>query len=158
MPAADLHPRRRASRHQLNGAEQTPDRAQRSGRPLSPPPPPPDGETRITTLSGLNVLAGGWLIIAPWMLGYPTTDPRWNDITSGLVLGAFALIRASGAYRAEVLSWWNAMIGAWLVVAAFTIDQSTVASWNDAIAGVIVCILAIGSALATARVWPGYRS
>ena len=161
MAAADLHPHRRTAGHKLGRGDPPHDRVHVSGRrlsPPSPPPPPPDGERQISTLSGLNVLVGAWLIIAPWVLDYPTTDPRWNDILSGLVVGVFALIRASGAYHAEVLSWWNAMIGAWLVVAAFTIDQSTVASWNDAGAGIIVFILAIGSALATAHVSPGRRN
>jgi hypothetical protein len=33
--------------------------------------------------SGLNVLAGIWLIIAPFVLGYDDGDPYWNDIVFG---------------------------------------------------------------------------
>ena len=121
-------------------------------------PPPPDVRSEITVLSGFNVLAGIWLVIAPWVLGYSATDPKWNDVVFGAVIGLLALTRATGASRAEWLSWINALIGAWLFVSAFTIDHSTVAAWNDAVAGVAVCLLAIGSADAAGRLLPGRRA
>jgi hypothetical protein len=34
----------------------------------------------VAAASGLNVLAGIWLIIAPFALGYGSGDPYWNDI------------------------------------------------------------------------------
>jgi hypothetical protein len=105
-------------------------------------------------LSGLNVLAGIWLIIAPWVLGYSAEDPRWNDVVFGIIVGVFALTRAFGAYREDWLSWVNALIGVWLFVAAFTIDQTSVARWNDIVLGIIVFGLAIGSAEATANLLP----
>lgn len=118
----------------------------------APPPPPRDWRSEIVGFSGLNVLAGIWLIIAPWVLGYSTSDPRWNDVVFGIIVGVLALIRVGGAYRAEVLSWINLLIGAWLVVAAFTIDSTARASWNDVILGIIVFLLAAGSAEASSRV------
>ena len=121
-----------------------------------PPPPRGDWRSEIIGLSGLNVLAGIWLIIAPWVLGYSAKDPRWNDVVFGIIVGILALIRVMGAYRAEVLSLVNALIGAWLVVAAFTIDYSIRASWNDVILGVIVFLLAVSSADASAHL-PGRR-
>ena len=33
--------------------------------------------------SGINVLAGVWLLIAPGFLGYPRPISRWNDILRG---------------------------------------------------------------------------
>lgn len=115
------------------------------------PPPRHDWREEIVGLSGLNVLAGIWLIIAPWVLGYSRSDPRWNDVVFGIIVAVLALIRVSGAYRAEWLSWINALIGIWLFVAAFTIDQTRVAAWNDIILGIIVFLLAVGSAEATTR-------
>jgi hypothetical protein len=108
-------------------------------------------------LSGLNVIAGIWLIIAPWVLAYSRRDPRWNDVVFGIIVGIFALTRASGAYREEWLSWLNALIGIWLFVAAFTIDHTGQAVWNDIILGIIVFLLAIGSAEATAHLRPRGR-
>jgi hypothetical protein len=120
-------------------------------RGAAPPPPPRAGwRDQIITFSGLNLLAGIWLIIAPWVLGYSSSDPRWNDVVFGIIVGVLALVRMSGAYRAEWLSWINALIGVWLFVAAFTIDQTRVAAWNDIILGIIVFLLAVGSAEGTA--------
>jgi hypothetical protein len=120
-----------------------------------PPTPPPtrDWRSDVVGLSGLNVIAGVWLIIAPWVLGYSTRDPRWNDVVFGIIVGILALTRATGAYREEWLSWINALIGIWLFVAAFTIDHTGVATWNDIILGIIVFVLAVGSAEATASVF-----
>lgn len=103
----------------------------------------------VMSLSGLNVLAGIWLIIAPWMLGYPASDPRWNDVVFGAIVALLALIRISGAYAESWLSWINAIVGVWLFVSAWAIDQSSAAAANDIILGVIVFVLAVGSAAAT---------
>jgi hypothetical protein len=124
-------------------------------RASAPPPPPPrDWRSEIVGLSGLNIVAGIWLIIAPWVLGYSGRDPRWNDVVFGIIVGILALVRATGAYREEWLSWMNAAIGVWLFIAAFTIDHTARASWNDIILGIIVFLLAIGSAEATANLVP----
>jgi hypothetical protein len=123
------------------------------------PPPPPDWRSEITGVSGLNVLAGIWLIIAPWVLGYSAQDPKWNDVVFGIIVAVLALIRFGGAYRAEVLSWINVLIGAWLVVACFAIDYTARASWNDVILGVIVFLLAAASAEASSHLrWWGKRT
>ena len=121
-----------------------------AGSAPPPPPPPRDWRSDIIGFSGLAVLAGSWLIIAPWVLGYSARDPRWNDVVFGIIVGVLALTRVSGAYRAQVLSWINLLIGAWLVVACFTIDHTARASWNDVILGIIVFLLAAGSAEASA--------
>jgi hypothetical protein len=135
----------------------------RTGDPTtssSPSRPRPSGRrNNVVALSGLNVLAGVWLIIAPWVLGYSTNDPRWNDVAFGIVIGVLALIRMAGAHRSYGLSLVNAMIGLWLAVAAFTIDHTIAATWNDIVLGAIVYLLAISSTGATlnrlARRGPG---
>lgn len=88
-----------------------------------------------------------------WVLAYSGRDPRWNDVPFGAIVAIFALVRASGAYREEIVSWANAAIGVWLIVAAFTIDYTARASWNDIILGIIVLLLALGSAEATAHLF-----
>jgi len=103
----------------------------------------------VAAASGLNVLAGIWLIIAPFVLGYGNGDPYWNDIVFGAIVAALGLIRVSGAYRASELSWANALIGVWLFVSAFWLDGTGRAGGNDIILGIIVFLLAIASATAT---------
>ena len=133
----------------------------RRGVPRTPQPPvepPRTVETQprgwrndVIALSGLNVLAGIWLILAPWWLGYSDADPKWNNVVFGAIVAVLGAVRAGGGFRATELSVVNALIGVWLFVAAFTIDSSGAAMANDIILGVIVFVLAIGSAMASAR-------
>jgi SPW repeat len=118
---------------------------------LDPMDPAPGGGWRdeVKGASGLNVLAGIWLIIAPWVLGYSVADPRWNDVIFGIIVGIFGLTRVLGAYRESWLSWLNALIGVWIFIAAFTIDSTGTASVNDIVLGVIVFVLGIWSASAS---------
>ena len=129
-------------------------------RPASREPAgaPRSWRSQVMVLSGLNVLAGIWLIIAPWVLGYSTSDPRWNDVVFGFVIGVLALIRATGGVREDWVSAINALIGIWLIVAAFTIDQTTTAMWNDVILGIVVFVLAIASVEAGTPRLAGRRS
>ncbi len=48
----------------------------------------------MTGLSWLNVLAGIWLIIAPWILGYQTLGAKINDVVLGVIITVVALIVA----------------------------------------------------------------
>lgn len=48
----------------------------------------------MTGLSWLNVLAGIWLILAPWILNYQTTAAKANDVILGVIIGVIALIIA----------------------------------------------------------------
>ena len=60
------------------------------------PTPPPGGDWRagVATASGLNALAGIWLIIAPFVLGYRNGDPYWNDIILGVIVCVLAMLSA----------------------------------------------------------------
>jgi SPW repeat len=121
----------------------------RGGDPVpAPPSPPPAGDWRsaVATASGLNALAGIWLIIAPFVLGYHNGDPYWNDIVFGAIVLVLGAVRAFGAYRESWISWINGLIGAWIFVSAFWLDHSGQAIWNDIILGVIVALLAVLSA------------
>lgn len=95
------------------------------------------------------MIAGIWLIIAPFVLGYHSGDPYWNDIVFGAMTAVIALLRVGGAYRATWLSLVNALIGVWIFISAFWLDQSTTAAVNDIILGAIVFFLAIVSASAS---------
>jgi ABC-type uncharacterized transport system permease subunit len=105
------------------------------------------------SLSGLNFLAGLWLIIAPWVLGYSSRDPRWNDVVFGAIIAIFALMRITGGFREVWLSVTNAAIGVWIFIAAWAIDYTSTAGANDIIMGIIVFLLAAGSVSAT----PAFR-
>lgn len=111
----------------------------------SPSPP------QIQAASGLNILAGLWLIIAPFLLDYgDLREALGNDVILGIIIASIATIRAFGAYGADWLSWTNFVFGGWLIVAPFILGYARVAPvWNDIIVGVIVLALAAWSALAS---------
>jgi len=116
------------------------------GRPTTPPPAGPAGggwRENVATAAGLNLIAGIWLIIAPFVLGYSNGDPYWNDIVFGAIVAVLAFVRLAGAYRAPELSWINAAIGVWVFVSAFWLDATSTAAWNDVILGAIVFVLAV---------------
>jgi hypothetical protein len=111
--------------------------------------PPPDPRDEVIGASSLNVIAGIWLIISPFVLGYAGADAMWNPIVFGAIVGVFALVRAAGAYGAAWLSWLNMAIGVWLFISAFWLAHSSQASWNVGVMGVVVFVLGAWSAAAT---------
>jgi hypothetical protein len=116
-------------------------------------PEPPRGSWRddVAGAAAINVLAGIWLIIAPFVLGYGSGDPYWNDIVFGAIVVVLAGARALGAYRQAWMSWLNMLIGAWIFISAFWLDATSRASWNDIILGAIIFVLGAVSASATAE-------
>jgi hypothetical protein len=118
-------------------------------RDVSTPPRRPDWRSEVVGASGLNIIAGIWLIISPWVLGFNSGDSYWNPIICGIIVGVIGLIRAGGAYRASELSWINALVGVWLFISAWWLASSNQAIWNDLVLGVIVFVLALISATAS---------
>lgn len=106
---------------------------------------------RVMFFSLLNVIAGLWLLAAPFALSYfPGSTEYANDLFFGAIIVALAGARFLGAYRAAWLSWVNAVVGIWLIVAPFVLNYTTSnARYNDIIIGVLVTIFAIASALSS---------
>jgi hypothetical protein len=97
-------------------------------------------------LSGLNVVAGVWLIIAPFVLAY-WGRARINDIVVGAVIAVFALIRAfAPSFRTVWLSWLNGIWGIWLFLAPFFLAYGGRARVNDIVLGIVVLLLGLWSA------------
>lgn len=119
-------------------------------------------DTRLTrrtvrSTSGINIIAGIWLALAPFLLSYSDiTGAVWNDIMIGLVVAILAWIRVDRPLLNEGVSWINLILGAWLILAPFAIGYSaTVAPlWNDMIIGVVVAVLAATSAISVQRHHP----
>jgi SPW repeat len=105
----------------------------------------------IVGLAGLNILAGIWLIIAPWVLNYSSADPRWNDVVFGAIVVLFAFGRIAGGIRDAWLSALNAIIGVWIFVAALVIDNTSQAQVNDIVLGALVFVFAALNVAATPR-------
>ncbi len=113
-----------------------------------------DAEREMMATSALNILAGVWLIFAPFVLRFSDLrDIAWCTGIVGGIVALIAGIRVLGAHRVIALSWVNATLGAVLIVSPFIFGDEGVAEvvWNSVILGVIVMGLAIWSAHATKR-------
>ena len=109
----------------------------------------------VRIASGLDILAGLWMVVAPFLLNYSfQTAALWNSVISGLAVAILAGRREWGeGYRYAAPSWINAGIGAWLVVSPFILGFETggVAWWNHIVVGIGVVVFALWSALSTPR-------
>jgi len=110
-----------------------------------PPMGDPGGGWRdqIAVVAGLNLIAGIWLIIAPFVLGYTSGDPIWNDILFGALIALCALGRLAMPARGEAFSALNVVFGAWVFASAWWLDASNTAAANDIIVGAVVFVLAL---------------
>lgn len=105
---------------------------------------------QVKLASGLNVLAGIWEIIAPFVLGYSSNSAvTTNDVIVGIIVAVLAAIRFFGAYAAAWLSWVNAVLGLWLIAAPFVLHYGGTARTNDIIVGIIMAVLGAWSAMAS---------
>jgi predicted signal transduction protein with EAL and GGDEF domain len=113
-----------------------------------------NAKSSARTASGLNLLAGAWLIIAPWALGYSQVSAAvWNDVIVGATIVILAGIRTATPDRYTGVSWTNVVLGVWLLVAPFILVYSAGGApvWNDIIVGILVVSLGWVSAANTAK-------
>lgn len=100
----------------------------------------------VMTASGINLLLGIWLIIAPFVLAYTEVDARWNDVIVGILI---VLMAGSRLMQMSVTapSWVNVILGLWLLIAPFVMAyQSNDAFWNNILVGIAVIAFGLWSA------------
>jgi len=121
-------------------------------------------ESRARLASGINVLAGIWLFLAPMVLGYADMEQAlWNDRVIGVAIFVLALTRVAAPDRFAAISWVNFVLGAWLIIAPFllfyggvsAVGEPVAATGNDILVGILVIAMAAWSASATNRLPSG---
>ncbi len=113
-----------------------------------------ENEWEMIAASAFNILAGVWLIFAPFVLRFSNhREITWCTGIVGGIIALIAVVRVLGAHRIAGLSWVNATLGAWLIVAPFMFGAAGIAAvaWNSVSLGVIVMGFAIWSARATKK-------
>jgi hypothetical protein len=106
----------------------------------------------IKAASGFVMLAGLWLLMAPFVLGHGDRPAAmWNEIVVGALVLVLGGVRVANPARFAGLSWVNVIAGLWLVAAPFVCGYSDVAParWNDMIVGIVIAALAASSASMT---------
>ncbi|MFA6047902.1 MAG: SPW repeat protein [Parcubacteria group bacterium] len=107
---------------------------------------------QIRTSRGLNVLAGVWLIISPYILGFAKTSAATNAIIVGIVVGILALISATSPESAMWTGWVNIILGVWMIISPFILGfVGGAVVMNSIILGIIVIALSAWSSSTTAK-------
>lgn len=104
----------------------------------------------VKATSGVNVVAGVWLIAAPFVLGFTgVADEMWNHIIVGLCVLILAAIRVGKWHSNSWMSWVNVVLGAWLIIVPFTLNFAETTLWNSVIVGLVVAVMGGWSAAAS---------
>jgi hypothetical protein len=102
----------------------------------------------INTISGINILAGIWLIIAPFSMKFSNIgiSPA-NSTIIGILVILFEVIRIASV-RAVWASWVNAILGLWAIVSPFVMRFSGERSImiNFVIVGIVIAALSVMNA------------
>jgi len=97
--------------------------------------------------STLAVLAGVWLIISPFVLGYNwIVAAVWTTSLVGILVAVLAWSRVA-ASAGPLASWMHLLLGIWLIISPFVFRFSDVspASTNHVVMGVIIGVLGVWS-------------
>lgn len=101
-------------------------------------------------VDGLTVLAGLYVALSPWIVGFAGGEPRLavNNLITGLVIALLGGGFAWAYHRAHRISWICPLLGVWTIVAVWVMRAAgasvgTVAS--NVISGVVVVLLSLGA-------------
>jgi hypothetical protein len=96
-----------------------------------------------------NLILGIWLALSPTVLAYVDEDiPALNSTVVGVIIALLATAALLKFARWE--EWLNVALGAWLIVSPFVLGYATHTETlaNQIMVGLLVCCLALWSALA----------
>jgi|ERR1043165_232993 hypothetical protein len=117
----------------------------------------PDDVSRLPSV--FNVLAGIWLIVAAWVLGFGGVPVAAMDtLLVGIAVLVLAVIRLA-MEGTTGLSWLNFVVGIWLLISPFVLrfNNITAAMTNAVIFGVLVLAFSLWAALASQTATPVRR-
>ena len=104
--------------------------------------------TRAQGVGIIILLAGMWLIISPFLLGY-SQGATTNSVLVGIAISALAIIRLT-LTRDAWTGWLAAVMGLWLVIAPFILGfMQPAVLWNEIIVGIIIAGLSLWRGIAT---------
>ncbi|OGI26700.1 MAG: hypothetical protein A2359_03420 [Candidatus Moranbacteria bacterium RIFOXYB1_FULL_43_19] len=96
----------------------------------------------IKTANWLIVLAGMWLIVAPFILGFSGTLLSLNDVITGVIIALVSLIAIGLSEEGKWLNGINVLLGAWIFVTPFfMMSIGNAGMWNNLIIGIITVTL-----------------
>jgi hypothetical protein len=100
-------------------------------------------------INGLGLMAGLYLAISPWVVGFQTLTPlAITNVLTGLVVVALAFGLATAYGRLHGLAWVMPFIGAWAFVAPWVIRggvNTTPAMANNIAVGSVCFVLGLAT-------------
>lgn len=105
-------------------------------------------ESRVGQVTeGLGVLAGAFLAISPWVVGFNNlTTITVNNLITGIVVTVMALGFASAFGRTHNVAWVAPLIGAWTIVSPWVVSgevNTTQVVTTNVIVGAIMVVLGL---------------
>jgi hypothetical protein len=101
----------------------------------------------IKGTSTVNILAGIWLFLSPWVYRAYMMRDAWNSWVVGALIVLFAAIRVSNPETTKGFSVLNFLLGAWVFLSPWIYNYTadTGRFINSLCVGVIVFVLGIAS-------------
>jgi len=100
------------------------------------------------TASGLNFIAGIYLLISAW-IAHVTAGGMANGIVFGIIVAILAASRFAGS-TGPWASWLDALIGVWMILSPWVYGYADHAwKWNSIVVGIVMIVLGVWSALST---------
>lgn len=98
----------------------------------------------------LSIVAGLYLAISPWVVGFHATAPALtaNNLITGLALVAFSLGVVPAFERTHGMGMAAALVGAWTIIAQWVIQSSPSGAGiiaSNVAAGSVVLLLAVAT-------------
>jgi hypothetical protein len=105
------------------------------------------------TASAINIVAGLWFFISPWVYGAYTNRDAWNSWIVGAIIAIFAAIQLGNQTGIRFLSWINCFLGIWVFCSPWVYGYvgNTGRFINSLCVGVVVFVLALRAATAVPR-------
>lgn len=109
--------------------------------------------TTAQVTDGLTLLAGLYLAISPWVVGFHGLSRLTvSNLVTGLALAALALGFATAYGRTHGLSWIAPVIGIWTIVSPWVVGSAGRGTiWNNVITGIVILLLGAGAVAVGAR-------
>ena len=95
---------------------------------------------------GLSLLAGLYLAISPWVIGFSGTTLTASNLITGIALAVLALGFGSAYERTYGMGWVAAAIGVWAIIAPWVVSgapDTTKVVLSNVITGAVAVLLGL---------------
>nr|BFE60354.1 hypothetical protein GCM10020063_048800 [Dactylosporangium thailandense] len=107
---------------------------------------------QAVVIDGLVLLAGAWLAVSPWVVGFSASAPNLaiNDLILGIAIGVIALGLTMAPARMYRLSWAMTAIGVWVIISPWIVQRGATGATtgtivSNVVTGGVTVLLGLGA-------------